>query len=150
MTYGPEDRFNDFPGGPGSSPPEKPGYDGPPGNEVVETDPDARNMAMLAHLLGAFLGIFGPLIIWLMKKDEMPFVDQQGKDALNFHITLLIAYLVSSDAWIVLSFVTCGFGSFLFLPAIVGIAQIVLGIMAGMEASQGKRYEYPFNYHWIQ
>src|SRR4051812_11305473 len=58
--------------------------------------PDDKTMAMLAHLLGIVTGFVGPLIIWLVKKDQSPFVDDQGKEALNFQLTLLIGWLVAS------------------------------------------------------
>ena len=73
-------------------------------------DKDACQQAMLAHLLGALLGFLGPLIIWMTKKDDHPFIDDQGKEALNFHLTLLIAYVVTSILYTVLAFVTCGIG----------------------------------------
>ena len=60
-----------------------------------EVSKDARNMAMLCHLLAIFTGFLGPLIIWLIKKDEDPFVDEHGKEALNFQITVFIAMFVS-------------------------------------------------------
>src|SRR2546423_4278523 len=63
------------------------GYAGP------APDEDSKTMAMLAHLLG-ILGFLGPLIIWLIKKDQSPFVNDQGKEALNFHLTLLIGIIV--------------------------------------------------------
>ena len=51
---------------------------------------------MLAHLLGALLGFLGPLIIWLVKKDDHPFVAEQSKEALNFQLTLLIWYVAAT------------------------------------------------------
>src|SRR5687767_6174019 len=52
--------------------------------------PDDKTMATLAHVLGIFTSFVGPLIIWMIKKDTSPFVDDQGKEALNFQLTLLI------------------------------------------------------------
>jgi len=57
---------------------------------------DEKTMAMLSHILGAVTCFVGPLIIWLIKKDESPFVDDQGKEALNFQITIAIAYIVGA------------------------------------------------------
>ena len=59
----------------------------------TEVSKDARMWAMLCHLLGLFTCFIGPLIIWLIKKDEDPFIDDQGKEALNFQITVAIAGL---------------------------------------------------------
>ena len=57
-------------------------YQPPP--PVGDLPPDARQMAMLAHLLGALFGFIGPLIIYLTQKDKHPFVADQGKEAVNF------------------------------------------------------------------
>ncbi len=111
--------------------PPSPGY----AAQVVELNKDATNMAMLCHLLGLFTHFVGPLIIWLMQKDTMPFVDDQGKQALNFQITLAIAYLAS----FVLMFACIGY---LLLPAVF-IAGCVFSIMAAMSASKGIAYRYP-------
>ena len=104
---------------------------------------DECNSAMLAHLLGALIGIIGPLIIYLTKKDESQFVEDQAKEAVNFHITLIIAYVVSSLLWTILAIVTCGIGGFIPLPLAVTVWQIVLGIIASTRASKGEYYRYP-------
>jgi uncharacterized Tic20 family protein len=57
--------------------------------EVAEITTDVRNMATLCHILG-LVGFIGPLVIWLLKKNDHDFVDQQGKRALNFQFTMLI------------------------------------------------------------
>ncbi|MGC9455365.1 MAG: DUF4870 domain-containing protein [Phycisphaerae bacterium] len=83
----------------------------PPASEQQggEVPPEARTMGMLAHLLGIFTGFLGPLIIWLIKKDEQPFVDDQGKEALNWQLTLLIGYIISAA----LMFVCVGFFTYM-------------------------------------
>ena len=99
---------------PSDPPPPPPSSDGSTG----EISAEARQMAMFAHLsalLGGLLtsaaggwGCFvGPLIIWLIKKDTMPFVDDQGKEALNFNITMAIAFVVL----VIFSIVTIGIGA---------------------------------------
>lgn len=97
---------------------------------------DSCTMGMLAHLLGIFTGFIGALIIWLVKKDSDPFVDDQGKEALNFQITVVIAWIVAG----LLSFVVIG----CFLLPVIGIGNLVLCIMGAMAASKGERYRYPF------
>ncbi|MBX9790535.1 MAG: DUF4870 domain-containing protein [Pirellulales bacterium] len=67
----------------------------PPITDAQETNPDARTMAMLAHLLALFTGFLGLLIVWLIKKDQYPFVNDQGKESLNFQITIVLATLVA-------------------------------------------------------
>lgn len=101
---------------------------------------DEKLMGMLAHLLAIVSGFVGPLIIWLIKKDESPFVNDQGKEALNFQITVTIGYVVM----LVLSFVPfvgC-FTSILML--LIGVASIIFSILGGLEANKGKAYRYPF------
>ncbi len=115
---------------------------------------EERTWAMMAHLsalLGGLLtasfgrgwGCFiGPLIIWLIKKDTMPFVDDQAKEALNFNITVAIASLVL----LVLSIITFGIGLIIAIPMwiVIGIGWLVLTIVAAVKANEGVRYRYPF------
>lgn len=103
---------------------------------------DERTWGMLCHLT-AFSGfiipfgsILGPLIIWLIKKDEMPFVDDQGKESLNFQITMLFAFIIS----FVLMFILIGF----VLMGVVAIFDIVMLIIASIKANEGVAYRYPY------
>lgn len=104
-------------------------------------DKDSRQMAMFAHLsaLVGFLIPFGnliaPLIIWQMKKDD-PFVDAQGKEAVNFQITVTIAGIIAA----VLTIVLIG----LLLLPVIAIGSLILVILAGIKANEGENYEYPF------
>lgn len=100
------------------------------------TSNDDRNLAMLAHLLGIVSGFVGALIIWLIKKDQSAFVDEQGKEALNFQITVMIAFVGS---WI-LMFVLIGM---LLMPLIL-IGNLVFCIIAALAVSRGEHYKYPF------
>lgn len=106
-------------------------------NDPVATTPstDDRNLAMLAHLLGIVTGFVGALIIWLIKKDQSAFVDEQGKEALNFQITVMIAFV---GAWI-LMFVLIGA---LLMPLLL-IANLVFCILAAVAVSRGEHYRYP-------
>lgn len=104
---------------------------------ILEPDKEARTMAVLAHLLGIVSGFLGPLIIWLIKKDQYPYVDDQAKEALNFQITIMIAVA----GLIVLSFVTCGFGAILFVA--LPVVEVVFGIIAAMKCNNGEYYRYP-------
>ena len=104
---------------------------------------DERQWAMFAHLsaligglltsmLGAWGTFIGPLVIWLIKKETMPFVDDQAKEALNFNITMAIFSLVM----LVLTFVTLGIGGLITVPLmiIVGIAWLVLTVIAAIKS----------------
>lgn len=131
-----------------SLPPEPPPPPAAASPEAASPPPEAidaesKQMAMLAHLLGALVGFLGPLIIWLIKKDKSPFVDYHGKEALNFAITLLIGYLITSAVYVVISMVTCGFGAFLPIPLVVYVFQLVYGIIACTKANNGEYYRYP-------
>ena len=103
---------------------------------------DACMWAMFCHLAGlcAFVlpvvgNIVGPLILWQLKKDEYPFVDQQGKEALNFQISMTIYGLVSAA----LTFICVGF----FLLAAVGVIDILFLLIAAVKANNGQSYRYP-------
>ncbi|MFC5741918.1 DUF4870 domain-containing protein [Dyella tabacisoli] len=128
-----------------SVPPESVVPPAPPVAPPPPTDgPSAeeKQWAMFAHLsaLCGFViplgSIIGPLVIWLIKKDTMPFVNDQGKEALNFNITVLIAAIVS---WILI-FVLIG----VLLLIAVGIFWLVFVIIASIQASNGTAYRYPF------
>jgi uncharacterized Tic20 family protein len=110
---------------------------------------EANTWAMLCHLtaLTTYIGIpFGniivPLIIWLIKKDEFAFVDEQGKESLNFQISMTIYAIVAG----LLCLVVIGF---ILLPVIV-VAHIVLTILATVKTNQGEGYIYPFSIKFIK
>ena len=112
--------------------------------EPREASKDARMWAMFCHLAGlaaflpiipAFGAVIGPLVVWLLKKDEFPFVNEQGKEALNFQITMLIYGLISA----LLTLVCIG----IFLAAAVVIVDIVFIIVAAIKTNDGDHYRYP-------
>lgn len=128
-----------------AAPPQSPdAMQDPTPPAVAEQAPqEERTFAMLTHLaaLSGFIGvplgfILGPLIIWLIKKDTMPFVDEQGKESMNFQITAVIAMIVC----IPLIFLIIGI---LLLPA-VAIATLVFTIIGAVKANNGEHYTYPF------
>lgn len=109
-----------------------------------------NTVAMACHLCGllGWLGngigsIVGPLIVWILKKDEMPFVDEHGKEALNFNISVtLYAFGLAF-----LSFATLGFGLILTIPLalVLVIFHLICTIQAAMAANNGMPYRYPFS-----
>ncbi len=139
-----------------------PPFNPPPQQEPVTggISAEERQWAMFAHLSALVGGILtagwagsigcfiGPLIIWMAKKDTMPFVDDQGKEALNFNITVGIVFL----ALLMLSIVTLGIGLIIAIPAwiIIGIAWLVFTIIAGMKANEGVAYRYPMTLRLIK
>ena len=114
----------------------------PVGTEQAPVSKDATNMAMLCHILAIFTGFLGPLIIWLIKKDEAPFVDRHGKEALNFQLTVLIAWVASG----LLAFVCIGF----VLMPVIGIVDLIFCIMAALKASRGEEYLYPVSIRFVK
>jgi uncharacterized Tic20 family protein len=108
---------------------------------------DERLWAMLCHLAGLigccpFANIVAPLIIWQMKKDEFPFVDDQGKEAVNFNISITIYAIVVGllTAWFAGPIVVW----------ILGIAALILIIIAAVKANSGEAYRYPFIIRFIK
>lgn len=115
----------------------------------VAPDKDARMWGAIAHLSGfaglliPYVGNFlGPLIVWMLKREEYPFVDDQGKEALNFQISVTIYLLVAS----LTLFVCIG----IILLPLLAIAAIVLVIVAAMKANQGIAYRYPLTIRFLK
>ncbi len=106
------------------------GYQGTPPTQ------EEKNMAMLCYILGIITNFIGPLIIWLMKKESMPFVNDQGKEVLNFQITVFLAMIVCAILTIVL------IGA--ILMPIVALVYLVLMIMGALKAKEGIAYRFPF------
>ena len=94
------------------------------------------HLSSLAGLIIPFGNILGPLIIWQVKKDSLPFAADQGKEALNFNITIAIAAIICG----LLTLVLIGF---LLLP-LVGLAWLVFTIIGAVKANGGEAYRYPF------
>ncbi|MBB6430613.1 DUF4870 domain-containing protein [Algisphaera agarilytica] len=120
-----------------------------PAERPIEQDAEERKFGMIAHLVAfagltgiPFANIAGPLVVWLMKRDTMPFVDDQAKEALNFQITATIAILCC----IPLMFVLVG----LLLLPVVSIATLVFTILGAVKANAGEHYRYPFTLRLIK
>ena len=111
------------------------------------TEAEQRQWAFFAHLSALsglvipFGNLIGPLIIWQIKKDSMPFVAEHAKEALNFQITVSIALIVSFLLFIVLI-------GMLLLP-LVGLGALILTIIAAVKANNGETYRYPFTLRLI-
>jgi uncharacterized Tic20 family protein len=97
---------------------------------------DDKNIALLTHLGGIFFSFIPALIVWLLKKDESPFLADQAKEALNFQITVIIGYAVG----FVLMLILVG----ILVVWAVAVGNLVLCIVAGVKASSGEQYRYPF------
>lgn len=103
---------------------------------------DEKTLALLCHVL-TFVGWFiPPLVIYLVKKDESRFVAEHAREALNFQISIFIYCMIG----IVLILVLVG----ILLLWAIGIADLVLVIVACIKASEGKMYRYPFTIRLIK
>jgi uncharacterized Tic20 family protein len=137
------------PNGPDMLPPSDLPPPPPPVSPFGSPSQEERQWAMFAHLsalIGALItggiGVFiGPLVIWLIKKETMPFVDDQGKEALNFNITMAILGV----ALVVLTVITLGIGMLLTIPVglAAAVAWLVFTIIAAIKSSEGVSYRYP-------
>lgn len=110
--------------------------------------------AHLSAFVGAWvaLAFVGPLVIWLIRKDQDPFVEHHAKEALNFNLTVLLVAVVGGLAGVLLSLITLGIGLFLLVPlaAAIAIGWLVLTIIAAIRASNGDGYRYPFTIRFVQ
>ncbi|MCD5397710.1 DUF4870 domain-containing protein [candidate division NPL-UPA2 bacterium] len=116
--------------------------------KVNQVSRQEKMWAMLCHL-GAFSGfiipfghIIAPLVIWLIKKEGSPLVDDQGKESLNFQISMTIYYLVAG----ILTLILIGF---VLLIGLV-IFSIIMVIMASVKANDGEKFRYPLRIKFIK
>lgn len=111
-------------------------------------DKTVRDLAMVTHLLGfagmvlPFGNIIGPLVIWLMKREESQYIDIHGKEVLNFQISMLIWFTISG----VLALVIVGF----VIMAVLAILSVIWTIMGAIRASAGEFYRYPITIRFIK
>lgn len=119
--------------------------------DTMETtlDQNTRNWGMFCHLaalafvLGVPFGnVLGPLVVWLIKRNEIPYVDEQGKEALNFQISVAIYAIVC----IPLVFIAIG----IFLLFAIAIADLILIIVASIKVSNGEPFKYPATIRFIK
>ena len=123
------------------------------GGTAMAVSPESRQWAMFAHLsaLAAMiigLNWLGPLIIYMMKKDEDPFVADQAREALNFNLSFFLYGVVGFIATFVLILVIVGV---LLIPvlAALGVAWVVLVIIAAMRSNKGEAYRYPVTIRFV-
>lgn len=154
MSYGqqPGGPYGQQPGQPGG-----PGWTGGPGGPQNPGGPqypggytppqpmspeDQRLWATLTHIGGIFFNFVVPLIAYLVLRDRGGFIREHTRVALNFHITMAIAYVVAGILTIVL------IGAIL-IP-VIGVVTIIFGIMAAVAANRGEFYRYPLSIEFIK
>jgi uncharacterized Tic20 family protein len=125
----------------GSTPPPV-NYSAPAGAVYSGPEPtaDAKQLSMITHILNFIFLV--PLLVYLLKKDDHPFLADQSREALNFTLTCLIGHVI------------CWATSFLCIPVLIAFAltvvQIVFGIIGGLKARDGIPYRYPVNIRFIK
>jgi len=110
--------------------------------EHVSTSNDERLLAMLIYVTSFFTTIIGPIIIWLIKREESAFIDYHGKEYLNFVISYFVYGIVSALLIVILI-------GFLLAP-IVGIAAFIFTIIAAIKAFNGEMYRIPLIFRIIK
>ena len=121
-------------------------------NESAEattlSEKEARKWAMICHLsalvglLGNGIGfLIGPLVVWLIKRDDDPLIEEQGKEAVNFQLTMFLAIFLSA----LLTFVLIG------IPFLItfGLMMVIFPIIAAVKTSNGERYRYPISIRFL-
>ena len=117
-------------------------------NQVNKQQQDERMWAMFCHL-SAFAGyivpfgsILGPLVIWSIKKEQFPAIDEHGKEALNFQISIAIYMIISAILIVIVV------GIFLLIALVV--FRLILIIMASIKANNGEYFKYPLSIQFIK
>ncbi len=112
------------------------------------SEKEARKWAMICHLsalvglLGNGIGfLIGPLVMWLIKREDDPLIEEQGKEAVNFQLTMFLAIFVSA----LLVFVLIG------IPLLImfGLMMVIFPIIAGVKTSNGEHYRYPISIRFL-
>lgn len=130
---------------PFTSPPSNPSTDGA---DSSPKDKSENTLGILCHLLGLgtfvipFGNIIGPLILWLLKRADSPYLDETGKEALNFNISWTIYTVIAALSFFVLI-------GFVLFP-LVFLAWLILVVVASIKASEGKIYRYPLTIRLIK
>ncbi len=99
------------------------------------------HLSSFAGFIIPFGGIIGPIVVWSIKKDQYPLVDDQGKEAINFSISMIIFYLAAA----ILVFVLIG------LPLLIALFffRLIITVVAAIRANEGVRFRYPMSIRFI-
>ncbi|MET3882642.1 putative Tic20 family protein [Chitinophagaceae bacterium OAS944] len=137
---------------------------------MTPRDQNVRTWSMLCHL-SALLGllwwpgiVIGPLIVWQIKKNELPEIDPHGKEALNFQLTFVVLYFIAQIVLGIIAGITFGIGllwgspftflgsglGLLSLLGIITLVALVLAVVAGIKANNGEPYKYPFSIKFVK
>jgi uncharacterized protein len=146
----------------GFSPAPVPAWGQTPASHPSGLTGEQRGWGVGAHLAGlgaglataAIFGWVGPLIVWLIKRDEHPFTDHHAKEALNFQLTVLVAIVASvllAIPAVIVGVLTLGIGLLLIGAVVLAavVAWFVFPIMAAIKASNGEGYRYPLTIRFV-
>lgn len=124
---------------------------------MQENQVQAKNWAVGCHLaaLAGFLGIpfghiLGPLVVWLIKKDEIPFLDAQGKEALNFQISMTVYGIAALIIGLASIFIIVMMPAALLIIIAIGLLDLVFIIIAAVKVSNGEDYHYPLAIRFVK
>ena len=137
---------------------------------MTPREQNVRTWSMLCHL-SALLGllwwpgiVIGPLVVWQLKKNELPEIDPHGKEAVNFQLTFVILYFIAQIVLKIIAGITFGIGllwgspftflgsglGLLSLLGIITLVALVLAVVAGIKANNGEPYRYPFSIKFVK
>ena len=121
------------------------------------TASEERSWAMGAHLSALIMvvgipSLLGPLLVWLVKREQSAFVDDQGKEALNFNLSVFLYAIVGGILMTVLAIITLGVGLLVLVPLglLLAAAWFVLVIVAAVRANAGETYRYPLTIRFLR
>lgn len=105
---------------------------------------DERIFSLLCHLIALvpYLGIIGPLLIWLLRKDVYAEVNRQGRDSINFQLSIWIYSLAAG------LLVFMGIGALII--TLIGILNLIVVVVASIKSYNGERFEYPLSLKILQ
>ena len=112
----------------------------PRGTDMTEME---RRLALLCHFSPLLVGFLGPLVFWLHNRDKSSFVDHHGKEALNVHLTVLLAALIPGGPIFMYAI------GYSLLPAVI-LASVVYSILAAVAAHRGEWYKFPYSIRLIK
>lgn len=133
-------------------------------------DQNVRTWSMLCHisaLAGLFFGlgnVLGPLLVWQIKKNELPEIEPHGKEALNFQLTILLINIAAGIMFVGFMGAAFGIGRIWRSPfslwsggfglgaiiIIINLVAFILAVIAGLKANNGEPYKYPFAIRFIK
>lgn len=106
------------------------------------------HISALSGFLIPFGSVVGPLLIWQIKKNEIPSTEVHGKAALNFQLTVLIVAFGCLILGLLLAVIGIGF-LLILAAAAAGFCGMIFAIIAGINANDGKDYKYPYSFNLI-